>query len=343
MSRQKNSHRALHAEDAASSFPDDLTQRLRAFQESRVLLTAVELDLFTAVGQGATAEAVSRKLRTDPRATEMLMNALVATEMLAKRGSVFYNKPAAAQFFVEGSAANARNATLHLANLWPRWSTLTECVRAGTSVARPEAKDRPEEETRSFIAAMHRNALQRAPLVVKAVGARDASRMLDVGGGSGAYSIAFARANPKLHATLLDVPSVIPIAQNHIQKAGVAGRVKIRPGDLRKDSFEDGFDLVFVSAICHMLSPAENLGLLQRSFRALVPKGRIVVQDFILEPDKTAPKWAALFALNMLVNTHGGSSYSGEEYSAWLKEAGFENVRRIALPGPAGLMVGVRP
>jgi predicted O-methyltransferase YrrM len=166
--------------------------------------------------------------------------------------------------------------------------------------------------------------------------------MLDVGGGSGAYSIAFASANGNLQIDLLDLAKVIPIAQGHIERAGLAGRIRTRPGDLRTDKFGEGYDLVFVSAICHMLAPDENKDLLQRCLAALAPKGRIVIQDFILEPDKTAPKSAALFALNMLVGTQAGSTYTEAEYATWLNEAGFQDVRHIRLPGPSGLIIGRR-
>jgi len=334
---------AQHAKDAAGVLPDDLAQTLRAFQESRVLLTAIELDLFTAVGPGARASEVAGKLGTDARATEMLMNALVAMGLLSKQDDTFRNTPVTARYFVEGSADNARLATMHTVHLWQRWSTLTACVRAGTAVAREEMPGRGEEWTRAFIAAMHRNAGERAAQVVEAVGTQGVKRMLDVGGGSGAYSIAFARASEGLQAEILDLERVIPIAQSHIEQAGLADRIKTRAGDLRAGPLGEGYDLVFVSAICHMLSPAENRDLLARCYAALAPQGRVVIQDFILEPDKTAPKSAALFALNMLVGTQAGSSYSEPEYAAWLHEAGFGDVRRVRLPGPSGLMLGTRP
>jgi predicted O-methyltransferase YrrM len=231
---------------------------------------------------------------------------------------------------------------LHTAHLWQRWSTLTECVRAGTAIARDESAGRGEDWTEAFIAAMHRNASERAPVVVRAVGAENVRRMLDVGGGSGAYSIAFARANNGLRADILDLAAVEPIARRHIEAAGVADRVEVRAGDLRSDRLGEGYDLVFVSAICHMLSPGENLDLLRRCREALAPGGRVVIQDFILEADKTAPRFAALFALNMLVGTRGGSSYSEPEYAGWLGEAGFREVRHARLPGITGLMIGLR-
>jgi predicted O-methyltransferase YrrM len=333
---------ALRARDAAGALPDELAQTLRAFQESRVMLTAIELDLFTAVGQGASGREVAGKLATDPRATEMLMNALVALGMLTKQEGTFHNTLVTARYFAKDSPDDARAAMMHTVHLWRRWSTLTDCVRAGMAVAHADVRERGEEWTWAFIAAMHRGAVERAPQVVQAVGTEGVARLLDVGGGSGAYSIAFARASEKIHADVLDLETVIPIAQGHIEKAGLAGRIRTRAGDLRAGKLGEGFDLVFVSAICHMLSPKENRDLLGRCHAALAASGRIVIQDFILEADKTAPKWAALFALNMLVGTRAGASYSEEEYAAWLRETGFQDVRRIRLPGPSGLMLGTR-
>jgi hypothetical protein len=171
--------------------------RIRAFQESRALLTAVELDLFSAVGPGATAAEAASRLQSDERATEMLMNALTALGMLQKKDGIFRNAPLAAQYFTEGSTDNVRLAMLHSAYLWDRWSTLTECVRTGTSQQRASPGERDQQWTEAFIAAMDRNVVERAPLVIKAVGTNGVSRMLDVGGGSGGYSIAFAKASPE--------------------------------------------------------------------------------------------------------------------------------------------------
>ncbi len=331
---------ARRAREASGALPDDLNERIRGFQESRAILTALELDVFTAVDGGATAEAVAAKLGTHARATEMLLNALASMELLVKQDGCFRNAPAAARWFCAGSPDNARPALLHTAHLWPRWSTLTDCVRGGTAAPRLEAGG--EDWTEAFIAAMHRNAAERAPQVVRAVGAEAVRRMLDVGGGSGAYSIAFAQANPELHSEILDLATVVPIAQRHIGAAGVGGRVSVRVGDLRADALGEGYDLVFISAICHMLGPEENADLLRRARAALAPGGRIAIQDFILEPDKTAPKWGALFALNMLVGTKSGSSYSEVEYAGWLGGAGFRDIRHVRMPGPASLMLASR-
>ena len=329
---------ALRAKDSAGALPDELHTRIRGFQESRVILTALELDAFTAVGERSSAAEVAARLDTDPRSTEMLLNALAAMGLLLKQGHWYRNSPVAARHFDTASPHCARTALLHTANLWKSWSTLTASVRAGTAVGGEEAAERGDDWVRTFIAAMHRNASERAGAVGRAVGAVT-GRMLDVGGGSGAYAIAFAQANPQLEVDILDLAEVAPIAQGHIHDAGLEGRVGVRCGDLRSADFGRGYSLVFVSAICHMLSPEENRGLFERCFGALEPHGRIVVQDFILDAEKTSPKSAALFALNMLTATRAGSTYSEPEYTAWLNAAGFREIRRVRVPGPAGLLV----
>ena len=332
----------MKARDASGELPEDLLLTIRGFQESRVILTGIELNIFAAIGDGATAGQVAAKIGADARATEMLLNALVAMGMLTKRGGIFRDTRVTARFFGGKSPDDARAAMMHTVHLWERWSTLTECVHAGTSVKRQEAAEARDDWTEAFIAAMHHYAQARAPHVVEAVGVQGARRMLDVGGGSGAYSIAFSQANEKLQVELLDLPEVLPIAQRHIEEAGLGARIKTRAGDLRTDLLGQGFDVILVSAICHMLGPEGNRDLLKRCYAALAPKGRVVISDFILEADKTAPKQAALFALNMLVGTREGSTYSESEYGAWLREAGFRKVKRVRLPGPANLMVGTR-
>jgi (2Fe-2S) ferredoxin/predicted O-methyltransferase YrrM len=336
----RDRYRAMvKARDEAGILPESLNDLIRAFMPSRAMLTALELDVFTAVGSGATAGHVAQKIHTDSRATEMLLNALSSLKLLEKKDSTFFTTPATARFFAEGSRDNARGGLMHIAHLWPRWSTLTECVRAGASVA---ARTREDDWVRDFIAAMDRNAKERSGAVIKAVGTDGIKRMLDLGGGSAAYSIAFARAISELKSDILDLGEVVSLAQENIRKAGLADRITTRVGDMLRDALGENYDLILASAICHMFSPQENRVLFQRAYNALAPKGKLVVQDFILEPDKTAPRAAALFSLNMLTGTQAGSSYSEPEYASWLREAGFSDVRRVRLPGPSGLMIAVR-
>lgn len=329
---------AVAARDRAGTLPDSLHQTIRGFMPSRAILTALELDLFTAVGEGATAEEVGARIHASARGAEMLLNALVSLGLVTKTGNIYRNTKDSTRFFAQGSKDNQRDGLLHTANLWHSWSTLTEAVRRGTRVSIDGA--RTPEWTRAFITGMQRNAKDRAPLVVKALGADGALRILDLGGGSGMYSIAFARANPETRAEILDLPEVLPLTADYVRSAGVEAQIVLRAGDMLRDNLGSGYDLVMLNAICHMFSPDQNRELFRRAGRALAPGGRLAVQDFILKPDKTGPPQAALFSLNMLVGTEGGASYSEPEYAAWMEAAGLVEVHRIALPGPGDLIVG---
>ena len=344
----QNRNRALtvqKARAAAGSVPDDLAELIRGYMPSRLLLTALELDLFTSVERGpppATAESLARALGCERRGIRTLLDALVALGALSKRDDTYANTTTSARYLVAGAQDDATAALRHNLSLWASWSTLTEVVRRGRPAPRPEMKDRGDDWTVPFIAAMHRNAALRAPLVARSLGVAGVRRLIDIGGGSAAYSIAFAKESATLEADVLDIPSVVPIAQRHIEEAGLSGRVRPRAGDLRRDAFGVGYDLALLSAICHMLGPDENRDLLGRVFAALSPGGRVAIQDHVMAEDRTAPRAGAMFAVNMLVGTPGGGTYTEAEYRAWLEGAGFAEVRRISMRGPNDLLLARR-
>ena len=310
----------------------DLLSSTRAFQESRALLTALELDLFTAVGDGATGPEAAARIGADARAAGMLLDALTALGALEKRDGRY-------RCTGESRALGpARPGLMHTVHLWETWSTLTDCVRTGGSVRRPGVEGRQEDWTEAFIAAMHARARPAAAQMVAAVGARGVRRLLDVGGGPATFALAFAQAEPELRAEVLDLAPVLPIAERNIREAGLADRVSTRVGDLRSGPLGSGFDLVLASAICHMLDEAENQDLFRRCAAALAPGGRLVVREFILAPDRAGPPQAALFALNMLVGTRRGNTYTEAEYRDWMEAAGFRDIQR---PDPDGeLLIG---
>jgi len=344
----KNKHQKNEPTDSlqSNSFElifDDVLQSIRGFQESRIILTAIELDVFSHIKKEATAQQVSQEIDTDYRATEMLLNALTALKLLKKKGDIYSCSEVALRYLTEGGADDSRLSLMHSVHLWNNWSYLTECVRKGTSVTLQKTNDHDENWVQAFIAAMDKHAKTRATQVVKAVGAVGINKMLDIGGGSGTYSIAFASANPHLQADIFDLPKVIPIAQEHINEAGLEKQIKTRIGDMYRDDFGSGYDLVFISSICHMNSPQQNIELLEKSYHALNPKGKIVIQDFILNADKTSPQIAAIFSLNMLVATKAGASYSDIEYKEWLQKTGFSSITFTLLEGPTDLIVGIHP
>ena len=325
--------------EKAGVIPEELNQFMRGFMESRIVLTAIELDLFTAVGQGATSADVAKTLNTDPRATEALLNALAAIDVLDKNENSFKNIPLTARYLVKDSEQDSRIAAMHIVGLWHRWSTLTECLKKGTSVIVEKGKTRDQDETRAFIAAMHKNAVFRAEKTAEILDISGINSMLDLGGGSGAYAIAFAKHKPDIKATVFDLPEVIPLTKKYVSEEGLENKIDFIEGDMIKDAFGEGYDLVWISAICHMFGPDENLKLFKKVYEALNPGGRIIIQDFILNEEKTSPRFGAVFALNMLVNTKAGSSYSKPEYIDWLSSTGFKDVDLMPLPGPTDLII----
>ena len=337
----KKSPREIADRKNAAELPDHLSQMVRGYMPSRCILTALELDIFTVIGGGATAEQLASKINTNTRATEILLNALVALGLLTKKGKEYRNMAESERFFTQRSKDNHRSGLLHVTNIWHHWSTLTEIVRTGRRI--PVAGDGTAQWTRNFIAAMQHNARDRAPLVVEALGTEGVHRILDLGGGSGIYSIAFAQASREAKCEILDLPGVVPLTREYVAKAGLSAQIVVRAGDMLHDDLGSGYDLITLNAICHMFSEKQNMELFRRARLALAPKGRLAVQDFILNTDKTGPPHAALFSVNMLVGTDAGASYSESEYASWMKEAGFSLIRRIDMRGPSDLIVGRGP
>ena len=273
--------------------PDSLLALARNFMESRVLLTGAELDLFTLLAPEPLAlDEVASKTGADPRALEILLDALTAQGLLVKEGGRWRTEPSVAPFLVEGAEGSVLPMVFHAANLWNNWSELTRKVvprRAGAAGPQFLA---------AFIGAMHVVAAPQADLIVAAVGAGGARRLLDVGGASGTYTLAFLRASPGMTATLFDRPPVVEMARVLLGAAGVLPRVTLAGGDFETDPLPPGHDLAFVSAIIHQNSQAENLALYRRIHEALVPGGRIVIRDHVMQPDRTHPRAGALFAIS---------------------------------------------
>ncbi len=324
----------------ASMNPGAFRALVNNFQQSRVLLTAYELGLFTALGEEAQSSGeVASALKTDPRATDRLMNALVAMGLLAKHDGRFTNDPFAARYLVRDKPGYM-SGLMHSVHLWETWSTLTAALRAGHGVASREAGEDRRGWREAFIAAMHWRGAQQAPDVVRLIDLSRVTSLLDVGGGSGAFAMAFVRAKLEIHATVFDLPDIVPITRRYIEQEGLADRISIVSGDLTCDELGRGFDVVFLSAIVHSFTPEENRRLVQKAARALRPGGRVVVQDFVMSEDRSGPLSAALFALNMLVGTAGGDTFTESEIRGWMREAGLDAIERRDTSFGTTLMMG---
>ena len=308
--------------------PKPIMELAMAFQHSRPLLTAFELGLFTALGDEArTSEATAEALDTEPRATDRLMNALVALGLLEKRSGRFSNTPLAAKYLVKGRQ-EYMGGLGHTNHLWDTWSRMTEVVRAGHPSGLAETNDRGDDWLRPFIAAMHFRARQNAGEVMSLLDLDGVSKVLDLGGGSGAYAMSFVRAGRGIAAVVFDLPNVLPLTRMYVAQEGLAAEVTTVAGDYLTAPLGDGYDLVFMSAVIHSNAADDNRILFRKAAAALNPGGQIVVQDFLMNEERDGPVTAALFALNMLVGTPEGDTYTESEVRSWMTEAGFRSITR---------------
>lgn len=314
----------------------------RAFQASRIFLTGYELGVFSVLGdEQQTSAEVAAAIRADHRATDRLLNALCALELLTKSAGRYANSPLAAKYLVKGKP-DYQFGLRHTLNLWDSWSTLTEAVRNGGTVARGQINESSTEWLAAFIGAMHARAKLEAPLVAGKINLRGVSRVLDLGGGSGAFSMAFVRLKDDLRATVFDLPNVVPLTRDYVEQAGFSDRISAVPGDYNEDELGTGFDLAFLSAIIHVNSFDQNQALVNKVSRALNPGGRIVISDFIMEDNRFEPMVGAIFALNMLTGTAAGDTYTESEIKGWMEQAGISFTERIDLGRGRSMMIGTK-
>ncbi|MFQ6092352.1 MAG: methyltransferase [bacterium] len=320
---------------------EDLSAVASVFMQSQVILVANEYDLFTKIdGRSLTVDEVAATLQTDPRPTRMLLDVLAGMGYLEKSDNTYRNSEVSKELLVAGSPYYQGDSLRHRYRLWFSWSTLREVMRTGLpaddltiAFKEPEA-----QTTRHFILAMANSALISVEQVLEKLDLTGVTTLLDLGGGPGSYAIAFAKKYPQLRATVFDLPDPCSIAQEQIERAKVAHRVTTHAGDFLKDDIGRGYDMVFLSNIIHSHSPDDIQLLLSKCFHALNPGGRIVVKDFLTDDDRSGPLFTLLFAINMLVNTQAGDTYTFTQVEGWLKEAGFGNLRQIQLTEQAWMV-----
>ncbi|MEI6682544.1 MAG: methyltransferase [Bacteroidota bacterium] len=324
--------------------PALLMEMANAFRVSRIILTANELGVFDLLsGDGATSSLVAATLNTDVRATDRLLNALVSVGLLNKQGECYRNTGFAGKFLVTTAPAYLGGLSL-ASQTWRTWSTLTEAVRQGTTVAMSaHINERTDTWKESFIAAMHARAGKQAVETADALDLSSTGKVLDVGGGSGAFAFAMIRRNPFIRATIFDLPNIIPITERYIAQSGLSDKVDTVTGDYLADDLGKDYDLALMSAIIHINSPEENILLIRKGAAALNPGGQLVILDHIMSADRTEPAVGAIFALNMLVGTLHGDTYTRDEISGWMEAAGLTDIVLKETPSGVQLMTGRKP
>ena len=296
----------------------------RSYQGAAVLAAAAELDVFGALASGPLPAAdLARGLQCDQRALTILLDALVALRQLEKMGGDYALPAGLAAFLTPGGAQSVLAMCQHQAHCLRNWAQLARVVKTGRPAECLPSVHGREGAQEAFIGAMHNVSAPNADQVIQAVQPLQFRHLLDIGGASGTWTIAFLRACPSARATLFDLPHVIPMAQRRLAAAGLDQRVQLVAGDFMTDALPPGVDLAWASAIMHQNSRAQNRALFTKVLTALAPGGRIAIRDILMEEDRAKPVAGALFAVNMLAATEGGGTFTFAELREDLEAAGF--------------------
>jgi precorrin-6B methylase 2 len=310
-----------------------------SFFKSKVLLTAVRLDVFNIICEtGLSAGDISAKINSNVCATETFLDAMVSLDLLKKTTDMYFNTEEGKEIFINGRDRYIGDIVILQDVMWDAWSRLSDSVLSGEPARRPDMFQAEKNETRNFITAMHNTAMTVAPVISRKIDLSDCKTMIDLGGGAGTYSVFFCTSNSNLKATILDLPGTLKITKELISNSSVADRIKLIEGDFNKE-IKGQYDVAFLSNIIHGEGKQENIALIRRVYNALNSGGKIIIQDFVLDNDKTSPSFPALFSLNMLLFTENGRTYSFQEIEGWLKEAGFCDLTRMDLKLPRYISV----
>lgn len=322
--------------------PLEIRETVMAYQKSRIILTAFQLDIFTFIGEESHhSETISKSLNLNKDATERLLNALVALKLLKKNNENYSNSQDSLMFLSKNSPRYMAGF-MHSIHLWDTWSELTDVIKTGKIAQDLEINERGEEWLEAFIHAMHDRGKKQAPAQISKIDLSNVESVLDVGGGSGCFCMAFLKRKPELKTAIFDLPNVIPISKKIVENEGFSGKIEHYTGDYTKDELPTGFDLVFLSAIIHSNSYETNQELVKKCYNSLNRNGKIVIQDWIMNDAKTEPAQGAIFSINMLVGVEGGDCYSENEVNTWLENASFKDISKIELKAGIGQVIGIK-
>jgi len=322
--------------------PGKILQISGSYWETCTLHAGVKLDVFSIIGNHRLkSKNVSDKLQGDQRSVEMLLNALTAMELLEKNENTYSNTPLSLAFLVKDSSRYIGHIIMHHYHLVDSWNRLDVAVRTGQPV-RSRASHTDEEKRQSFLMGMFNLAMNLAPVLVPKIDLSKRRHLLDLGGGPGTYSIHFCLNNPQLKATVYDLPTTQPFAEKTIARFNLQDRIDFKDVDYLEEEIEGVYDVVWMSQILHGENYENCRKIVRKAVSALEPGGMIIIHEFILNNTMDGPLFPALFSLNMLLGTSGGQSYSEEQLTAMLSDAGIRDFQRIYFESPndSGILIG---
>src|ERR1041385_4579418 len=343
----------LKQESHPAITPIPLMQLATAFWGFKTLATAIDMDLFTTFSTSPmTPQECAQWFRIAERPAEMLLTGCAGLGLLCKRKGRYCNTPLAEKFLVRtGRYYFGGFVSMLNQRLYSGWDKLPEAL----STNRPTTWDPNQQRSmfegadpammETFWQAMHSLSIFTGRALGEAVDFSAFRKLLDVGGGSGAFDIELCLRYPNLSATVYDLPFVTEIAEGRVARSGLSDRITTRSGDFFADPKYPPHDVILLSMIMHDWSEQEDRAILRKCYEALEPGGAIVISELLVNDEKTGPAPAALMSLNMLIETVGGRNYTPAEYRAWLEDIGFREVRVVwfEAPGANGAVIGYKP
>jgi ubiquinone/menaquinone biosynthesis C-methylase UbiE len=329
--------------------PERLMQFGFAYAPPIIIAAAVSNKVFDSLESGSkTVDQISKETGASARGLRMLMNALVGLELLKKdRHQKYSLTPESAAFLVSNKpGALAGFFRLNVTQLVSKWLQLGDVVRTG----RPAQAVNQEGEGTEFFSGLVENIIPMSYATaqtladhLKLAKAKNEVRVLDLAAGSGIWGIVLAQASARVRVTAVDWAGMIPTTKRITQKFGVGARCKFIEGDLLEADFGSGYDIATLGHILHSEGEERSRQLLKRTFRALKSGGTIAIAEWLVNDERTEPLPSLMFAVQMLVNTEKGDTFSFKEIKSWVEEAGFKKVRKLAAPGPSPLVLATKP
>jgi SAM-dependent methyltransferase len=334
---------------AAPVTPERIMQLAWGYVPPLVLEAAIRHHIFDLLDDGPkTVAEVSEATGASARGLAAIMNALVGLNFLAKDAKDAYSlAPESAAFLVSTKPGFVGGMILHTSkHLLPKWLDLDTIVATGKPATSVNQEAAGAEFFQQFVVDIFPNSYPSAQALAHALnldGAGDTVSILDLAAGSGVWGIAAAQLSERVRVTAVDWAEVLPITRKTVDRFKLSDRFSFSEGDLLHADFGSNHNVATLGHILHSEGEARSRKLLAKVFQALAPGGTIAIAEFLVNEDRTGPINGLFFAVNMLVNTDNGDTYSFEEISGWLADAGFVNPRTLPAPGPSPLILASKP